>query len=224
MGTGPWTETRPPRPSIAPSDYTSTGPVVGSILGPIAEDAVSALGRGAPRHVGQIEAAIMDAASEGDTSMLPPGADWDSLLAKALAEGVAYLKERMGDDLGAWEWGKSAPHPASAYAVGVLPRSGPAPRPAVGPHGRRRRYPPLGKLPSHRALRRHRNIGFPLRPSISATGTTLPGYHHWAPRAIPAVPTYSDQTPIWADIQLVPMLYDWGRIEKGKRQGLGSGV
>ena len=40
----------------------------------------------------------------------------------------------------------------------------------------------------------------------------------------PGSPHYSDQTPIWADIQLVPMLYDWGRIEKGKRQGLGSGV
>ena len=197
--------------------------VVGSILGPIAEDAVSALGRGAPRHVGQIEAAIMDAASEGDTSMLPPGADWDSLLAKALAEGVAYLKERMGDDLGAWEWGKvhhtRPQHTLSESFPEVAQLLDPPSVPMGGD----------GDTPHSASYR-------PTEPFV-VTGTSVSRYvfdlGDWDNSAWisplgasghPGSPHYSDQTPIWADIQLVPMLYDWGRIEKGKRQGLGSGV
>jgi penicillin amidase len=52
-----------------------------------------------------------------DLTVLPPGETWDDVLGAALADGVALLRTRFGDDPATWRWGAlhvSAPkHPLS---------------------------------------------------------------------------------------------------------------
>ena len=74
-------------------------------MGPLAEEMFISAGRGAPRHLNELSSLLVTMARENDTTFLPPGSDWQQLAAAALAEGTAHLKERLGDDMNAWQWG-----------------------------------------------------------------------------------------------------------------------
>ena len=80
--------------------------VIGPLLGSLAEEAFTSTGRGAPAHVARLSALLVQAAQENETWMLPAGQDWKSVLAQALAEGVDYLRQRLGDDMEMWQWGR----------------------------------------------------------------------------------------------------------------------
>jgi penicillin G amidase len=41
-----------------------------------------------------------------DTSLLPPGLTWEAALRRALSAAVDWLRGKLGDDPGAWQWGK----------------------------------------------------------------------------------------------------------------------
>ena len=72
------------------------------LLGPLAEEALSSSGRGAPQHLRQLEAFFLQAAEENNQDLLPPGVNWKSLLTGALSKGVLYLRERLGDNIDTW--------------------------------------------------------------------------------------------------------------------------
>ena len=180
-------------------------------LGPVADEALAATGRGAPLHLRLLEASFVQAAEKGDTSVLPPDTDWDSLMAQALAEGTAYLKDRLGDDIDQWTWGKvhsTRPrHLLSEQFSETAPLLDPPSVPLGGD----------GDTPLAASY-------LPSAP-FSINTTSISRYvfdtSDWDNSAWilplgasghPGSPHYADQTPIWGEMELIPMLYDWDRI------------
>ena len=71
------------RDSVAPTIYSAFRArlheaVLRHHLGPLAEEVLTATGRGAPNHQRQIASRLATTASRNDTSLLPPGSDWQS--------------------------------------------------------------------------------------------------------------------------------------------------
>ena len=180
-------------------------------LGPLTEEAVTGLDRGAPFHRVRLEAEFVEMAKEDDTSLLPPGTDWSSLMAQALVDGVAYLKDRLGDDVSSWKWGgihvtrsrhalsESFPEMAEVLDPPSMPVGGDGDTPHA-----------MGYRPSE---------------PFTVTGTSIARYvfdisdwdnSRWiiplGASGHPGSPHYADQAPIWGDVRLIPMLYDWDRI------------
>jgi penicillin amidase len=155
---------------------------------------------------------LVTMAEKNDTSLLPPGTDWRSLAATALAEGVADLAERLGDDMGSWWWGRvhqTAPRHTLSDAIpglaGMLdppqvPMGGDGDTPQAGS------YSPAGPytMTSMSVARYVFDLG---DWSNSAWITPL------GPSGHPGSPHYADQAPVWGNVDLIPMLYDWDRIE-----------
>ena len=181
------------------------------LLGPLAGEALKATSRGAPFHRSLLEASFVTQAEQNDASVLPPGADWSTVLARALADGVAYLKGRLGDDMSTWTWGKVHPtrprHPLSASFPELALLLDP-PSVALGGDG---------DTPQSASYQ-------PSDP-FTITGTSVARYvfdvGDWDNSAWitplgasghPGSPHYADQAAIWGEVGLVPMLYDWDRI------------
>ena len=214
------------RDEVAPTIYSAlrmflNEALVRHALGPLADDAFAATGRGAPFHLLRLEATYVTRAEEGDTSMLPPGTDWASLMAKALADGVAYLKKRLGDEMDAWTWGSvhatrprhtlsdSLPELASLLDPPSVPLGGDGDTPMAGSY-------------------------LPADPFV-ITGTSIARYvfdtsdwdnSRWitplGTSGHPGSSHYADQARLWGNLQLVPMRYGWDRIaaDAGSKQEL----
>ena len=186
--------------------------VVGPLLGPLADEAFSATGRGGPAHVGRLSALLLQSASEGASWMLPAGATLESVLAQALQDGVAYLQGRLGDDIDAWTWGAvHATRPRHTLST-VFPELAALLDPPSVPMGGG------GETP-HAA-------GFSPSEPFTVTGLSVARYvfdladwdgSRWAiplgASGHPGSPHYADQSPVWGEVQLIPMLYTWERIE-----------
>ena len=180
-------------------------------LGTLAEEALSAAGRGAPFHLRQLEAAFVNMARENDTSALPPGEDWDSLMSGALADGVAYLRERLGDDMDSWTWGAvhftrprhtlsdSFPEIASLLDPPSIPMGGDGDTPQSASYAASNPFEIVGTSVA-------RYVFDTASWDNSAWIVPLGASGH------PGSPHYADQAPIWGDLQLIPMLFDWERI------------
>jgi hypothetical protein len=98
------------RDAVAPTIYGAfrvklLHKIIGSLMGPLVDVMFQATGRGAPRHLAELASQIVHQAKTGDASLLPPGATWPSVAAQALDEAVAYLRQILGDNIGAWKWG-----------------------------------------------------------------------------------------------------------------------
>ena len=150
-------------------------------------------------------------AAGGDTSMLPPGEDWETLSAKALAEGLSILTRTLGGDMDSWRWGKvhhTRPrHPLSSAFPGAAELLDPPQVPMGGD----------GDTPQA--------AGYCTEEPFIVTGASVSRYvfdvGDWNGSAWviplgasghPGSPHYADQSPIWGGLELVPMLYDWRRI------------
>ena len=198
--------------------------VVGPLLGPLAEEAFSATGRGGPAHVGRLSALLLQSASEGETWMLPSGATLESVLAQALRDGVAYLQGRLGDDMDAWTWGDvHATRPRHTLST-VFPDLAALLDPPSVPMGGG------GETPQA--------AGFSPSEPFTVTGLSVARYvfdladwdgSRWAiplgASGHPGSPHYADQAPVWGEVQLIPMLYTWERIkaEAEAQQALAPG-
>jgi penicillin amidase len=182
------------------------------LLGPLAGEALKATGRGGPAHVTRLRAHFISLLDKGDTSLLPPGSNWPSLMAQALDKAVTELKSRLGEDMSAWEWGKvhhTAPrHPLSLAFPEAAELLDP---PSVGMGGD-------GDTPQSTSYS-------PGEPYTIASTSVLRyaydlsdwGNSRWVvplgSSGHPGSPHYADQVPIWSEVQLIPMLYDWQRIK-----------
>ena len=185
--------------------------VVEHLLGPLADSMLEETGRGAPRHLTQLASLLVTMAREGNVSHLPPGSDWQTLAAQALADGVAYLRDRLGDNMDQWQWGRvhhTAPrHTLSASFPELAATLDP---PSVSTGGD-------GDTPQ--------NGGYsPVVPFV-ATSMSVARYIYdtadWSnsrwvvplgASGHPGSPHYADQAEIWSEVKLIPMLYDWGQI------------
>jgi penicillin amidase len=162
--------------------------------------------------VGLLRSEFVRLARSGDTSMLPPGADWCSLMAQAISEGVGYLRERLGEDMEAWSWGRlhftqprhtlseAFPELAPLLDPPSMPISGDGDTPHQGSYSLARPFSPD-------TVSVARYVFDPADWDNSAWVIPLGASGH------PGSTHYADQAPAWADVRLIPMLYDWGRIE-----------
>ena len=207
------------RDSVAPTIYSAVRihlekSILGHLLGPLGVKVLSPGGRGAPAHLSQLRTLFVARAREKDSSVLPPGRDWDSMIAEALAEGTAYLLNRMGDDMDTWTWGKvhftKPQHPLSIQFPEVGPLLDPPSLPMGGD----------GDTPQ--------SAGYAITQPFTMVATSVARYvfdaGDWNNSAWivplgasghPGSPHYADQAPVWGEVQLTPMLYDWGRIAEG---------
>lgn len=186
--------------------------ILRNILGPLADYAFNVGGRGAPHHIALLKAQLVRMAQNDDTSFLPPGADWKSTMAAALEDGVDYLAKRLGNDMNKWTWGAlhrtNRPHWLSNAYAWATELSGPSM--PLGGDG----DTPLASSYSH-------------ADPFAITGTSVARYiydlNDWddsrwivplGSSGHPASPHFADQSPIWANVDFIPMTYTWRKIEK----------
>jgi penicillin amidase len=185
--------------------------VLRPIFGSLAAHVLEGSDRGGPRHVQRLRALFPVMIEQDDRSLLPAGANWHELMSKALSEGVAYLSKRLGSDMSTWKWGRvhvtRPQHPLSASFPQVATLLNP---PSVSTHGD-------GDTPlqgGYSGVEPYIVAGLSVnryiydldnlknsRWSVPLGSSGHPGSSH-----------YADQAPIWADVHLIPMLYDWDAI------------
>ena len=184
--------------------------VAGHLLGPLADDVFdpASCQEGELRQLWDL---LVTMARDDDTSLLAQGGDWSSLLAQALASGVADLTQQLGDDMDSWRWGtvhRTRPrHTLSA----VIPELSSLLDPPSVPMGGDGDTPQAGSYCS-------------LEPFVM-TSMSVARYvfdtSDWSnsrwivplgASGHPGSPHYADQSAIWGEVDLIPMLYDWDRI------------
>lgn len=185
--------------------------VIGRALGPLADEALGATGRGAASHVQQLTTRIVESIASNDTRLLSAGTSWSDVLGRSLEAGLGDLEKRLGKDMNAWQYGqlhRTRPrHPLSAAfpdAAGLLDP------PGTACHGD-------GDTPLQG--------GYNLENPFILTGMSVNRYIHdpadWTrsrwivPMGVsghPGSPHYADQMPLWRDIKTVPQLWDWKQI------------
>lgn len=184
--------------------------VLRHIMGPLADQALGGHSR-ASNHVIHLHALFVTMAKEGDTSMLPPGTSWSSLMARALAEGVAYLSGELGDDMDSWAWGTVHYTRPQHNLSSSFPELAPLLNPPSLSMGGDRDTPQSGGYSTHG----------PFTVTGTSVGRLVFDVSDWNNSAWivplgasghPGSPHYTDQAPIWGEVKLVPMLYDWDRI------------
>ena len=185
-----------------------------SFFGSLSDEAFGGTGRGAPGHVRQLTSLLVTMARENDTSFLPPGTQWKSIAAQALADGVSYLRERLGDDIDSWQWGKvhqtrprhvlspSWPELALLLDPPSVSMGGDGDTPNAGSYSPANPFVITGLSVARYAfdLDDWNNCAW----AIPLGSSGHPGSAH-----------YADQAEIWAEVKLIPMLYDWDRIRSG---------
>ncbi|MFQ5872939.1 MAG: penicillin acylase family protein, partial [Dehalococcoidia bacterium] len=182
-----------------------------STLGPLFREALKGEGQGGPVWLRRFEARLPRLIQKRDADLLPPGEDWDSLMASALTDAVAQLRQRLGPDMDSWTWGR-------VHAT----------RPK---HTLSQSFPELADLLDPPAVSIGGDGDTPLAasyaPSDPYTVTTTSAARYvfdlgdWSnsgwvvPLGVsgnPGSPHYADQVSTWAEVRLLSMLYDWKRI------------
>ena len=205
------------RDAIAPTIYSAFGErlhrrVVQHLLGDsLGREPFGDTGRGGSGHLRQLASVLVTMAAENDASLLPPGEDWKSVASQALDDGVADLRERLGDDVESWQWGKvhhtrprhtlsdAFPELTAALDPPSVPMGGDGDTPQAGGYTPKEPFVMTGMSVARYV--------FDLADwGNSAWITPLGASGH------PGSPHYADQAPIWGEVRLLPMLYDWDRI------------
>ena len=185
--------------------------LMSGLLGPLQKELYRDTTRGATVLFTQLATDFVHMAEADDTSLLPAGSGWSAVLSQALAEGVAYLKERLGGDMDSWRWGKvhfSRPqHPLSS----LFPDRAPLLDPPSLPTGGDADTPQQGRYaPSD-----------PFTMSATSVARYVYDLANWnncawiiplGASGHPGSPHFADQAALWGQVKLVPMLYDWERI------------
>jgi penicillin amidase len=185
--------------------------VLAPLLGPLAGDAFARV-LGAPVvHVARLRGRLAEWIREDDRSLLAPGDDWGTAMARALAGAVAGLREALGPDPASWTWGRlhvTRPrHPLSA----TFPAHASLLDPPATPAG--------GDGDTVQAAEFIPGAGFEL--STTSVARYVFDLGDWERSAWivplgasghPGSPHYADQSADWAAVRLRPMRYDWARV------------
>ncbi len=174
--------------------------------------------RGVGVFLGRVRSLLITLFPEDDRRLLPAEESWPSLLAAALAEGVAALRTRLGDDLEQWRWdllhqarprhtlSGAFPELAGLLDPPTIPMAGDGDTPLAGA------YAPadlatVGGLSVARYvfdLADWENSQWAI--PLGASGR-------------PASPHYHDQSDVWRRVRMVPMEYNWtGIIARSEAQ------
>jgi penicillin G amidase len=183
--------------------------VMEPLLGRWAREALGGGLYGALTPLSQLRERLLTMMQADDRTLLPDGQDWSSLMATALAQTVAWLRQELGDDPQTWQWARlhrtTPRHPLSA----VFPDSAALLNPpsvAMGGDGDTVQAATISTGYSVGSTSVARFI-FDLRDrQHSVWVVPLGASGH------PGSPHYADQADAWAAMQLYPMLYDWSRV------------
>ncbi len=182
---------------------------VASVLGPLAREMAGETGRGAPSWYGRIKSGLHEKLKAGSSPEEIREAR--SLLAEALESAVEKLAAWLGEEMGGWTWGR-------------VHRTNPQ-------HALSGAFPDLADVLNPPSVAAHGDGFTPLAGSYSAsapyliTSASMARYvfdaSNWdnsrwvvplGASGYPGSPHYSDQADTWADVALIPMLYDWAAI------------
>ncbi len=184
-------------------------------------DILSAVDRGANGLLTRTQARLHTMIAEDDASVLPAGADWDTLLAGAFADAVAELSGRMGPDPAQWLWRREHTT-AAAHPLAGLDDEGPYllnPQPiAMGGDGDT--VQAAGYYVSQDLRARFISVArYVFDPADwDNSRWVVPG----GVSGHPGSPHYQDQAPLYEAHRYAAMTYNWDRIarEAGTRQTL----
>ena len=167
--------------------------------------------RGRGVFLNRLKARLIELIPEDDRRLLPPGESWPSLMSQALAQGVAALRWRLGDDPDQWHWGRlhrtrprhtlSEAHPDLAELLDPppMPTSGDGDTPLAGSYSTAE----LATVGGLSVFRYSFDLG---DWSQSLWAVPLGSSGH------PGSPHYHDQAEMWRRVEMAPMQYDWARI------------
>lgn len=133
------------------------------------------------------------------------------MLSDALAQGVASLQQRLGDDLEDWRWERehqarprhtlSAAFPELSGLLDPppIPMSGDGDTPLAGAYAASEPFTVTGL-----SVARYVFDTADWNDSLWAVPLGSSGH--------PGSPHYHDQSETWRKVELIPMVYDWDRI------------
>ena len=181
----------------------------------LAYDAWHPADRGLGSFSNRLKARLVAMIEQDDRSLLPEGDTWPTAVARALSKAVATLSERLGGDMGQWQWERvhqarpkhnlSAAFPELAELLDppAIPSSGDGDTPLQG-----------GYSPANPATVTSLSVArYSYDPSDwenSLWVVPLGSSGH------PGSPHYADQSETWRQVKMIPMGYDWGRIEASR--------
>jgi penicillin amidase len=214
------------RDEVAPAIYAAlrdrlARDLVTPILGPLAAEAFGAVLSGGTLHMVRFKAGLAEMIASDDRRLLPPGTDWPTALARALAGAVSDLRAALGDDMDGWRWGRlhvtRPQHPLVPGFPDLATRLDP---PSVAVGGDTDTVNASGYLP-----------GAGYQVTLTSVARYVFDLGDWEQSAWivplgasghPASPHWADQVTDWAEGRLRPMRYDWTRIRAGSesRQAL----
>ena len=175
--------------------------------------------RGTGAFMARVRAQLIYMFPEDDRRLLPEGETWPAMMAAALAEGVAALRETLGNELEQWRWERvhqarprhtlsdAFPEMADRLDPPAIPMSGDGDTPLAGA------YSPAD-LATVGGL------------SVARYAYDLADWDNsrWAiplgASGNPGSPHYHDQSETWRKVQMIPMLYGWDGIIAGSRTRL----
>ena len=179
----------------------------------LANEALKMTGRGGPVHLAKLRALLPFMIERNDRSLLPPNTSWNRLLSQAFVQAVKTCQVKFGTNTKSWTWGsvhKTDPrHNLDSMFPDLSSLLNP---PSISMGGD-------GETPQNTSF----NVGNPY--TINSTSVLRYVYDpsNWDNSAWvvplgasgnPYSPHYSDQASFWAEIKLIPMLYNWDRLEK----------
>lgn len=182
-------------------------------LGPLAAEALgtSGIGRGGATHAVHLGLRAVRAMAQDDATLLPAGHTWTSLLTSALTRAVAALRQRLGDDMRTWTWGRlhhtHPRHPLSRVFPELaacldppqVPAGGDGDTPQQGGHWGAAHFVLT-------ALSVNRYIHDPADWRRSRWVVPLGASGH------PGSPHFADQATLWAEVATIPQGWDWDEI------------
>ena len=168
---------------------------------------------GSEAHVRLVQQQMHRALNEevDGAELLPEGRQWEDLLISAFDAALEDLTERLGEDVTQWQWGRlhhtQHQHPLSVVFPEARDGLDPAPMavhgdgdtPLAGTFGLNSFTVTGGSV--------NRYLMDPADWTRSRWIVPLGASGH------PASPHYVDQAQRWADLQYIPMLWDWSQIE-----------
>ena len=195
-----------PEPAIFAAFHDAlTDARVASLLGSMASEVSGETGRGAPSWVGRVKSGLHHWLKS------LPDAGKNTLLAESLETALQNLRSLLGDDMNGWAWGRvhrtNPLHALSSVFPGLAEKLNPPP---VAAHGD-------GSTP----LAGSYSTAEPYLITSASMARYVFDASDWGnsrwvvplgASGHPGSPHYSDQAKTWADVNLVPMLYDWNMV------------
>ena len=181
-------------------------------LGEFADEAVSGANAGGLRHVHHTLMPMMaECIRKRDPSVLGACGEQGETLTTALDRAVQNLKERLGSAPKGWKWGDlhktGHVHPLSATFPHVASLLNP---PSVRTHGD-------GDTPLAGAHLPH-FLNEAASVNRYAFDLSDPDAGRWisplGASGHPGSPHYSDQQPLWANLETIPQLWSWERVKR----------